>query len=213
MLVCINAAVSSSGQWSTCEGSGQVEWQTAGHESPTTSCRAGTVSASIVRSLLFSLSLSLSLSLFMSLSLSLSLTHTHTHTQHTHCHFSSQSKMLTQQITECHTSCHAQRLRQSFSDALTSVRQALVTARHPSSSSSLTQRTASLSDHCTSLYASIKSGLESSLGQLKVPLYTHFSLPLLHHNVCHYCYYIMYIQSRVYFSILLPGGPIGSVGN
>ncbi|CAI8052278.1 Vacuolar protein sorting-associated protein 51 homolog [Geodia barretti] len=72
------------------------------------------------------------------------------------------SKQLTQQIAESHTSCHAQRLRQSFSDTLTSVRQALVTARRPSS-----QQDDSLNGHCTALYASIKSGLESSLGQLK----------------------------------------------
>jgi hypothetical protein len=73
-----------------------------------------------------------------------------------------QSKLLTQQITESHTSCHAQRLRQSFSDALMSVRQALVTTKQPA-----TQHTSSLHHHCMALYSSIKSGLESSLGQLK----------------------------------------------
>lgn len=81
----------------------------------------------------------------------------------------SQSKLLTQQIAESHTSCHAQRLRQSFSDALTSVRQALVTVKRPT-----TQHTTSLNTHCTSLYAAIKNGLESSLGQLKV--HVHFCI-------------------------------------
>ena len=81
----------------------------------------------------------------------------------------SQSKVLTQQIAESHTACHAQRLRQSFSDALTSVRQALVTVKRPT-----TQHTTSLNTHCTSLYAAIKTGLESSLSQLKV--HAHFSI-------------------------------------
>ena len=76
---------------------------------------------------------------------------------------SRQSRLLTQQIAEAHTLCHAQRLRQSFSDALTGVRQALVTAKRPT-----TQQVTPLNTHCTTLYASIKTGLESSLGQLKV---------------------------------------------
>lgn len=74
-----------------------------------------------------------------------------------------QSKLLIQQIAESHTSCHAQRLRQSFSDTLMSVRQDLVTVKQ-----STTQHTTPLSHHCKALYAAIKSGLESSLGQLKV---------------------------------------------
>ena len=111
-------------------------------------------------------------------------------------HHYRKSKLLTQQIAESHTSCHAQRLRQSFSDALTSVRQALVTAKRPS-----THHVASLNDHCTTLYTSIKNGLESSLGQLKVNMYILSVLPTLYpamhglycklfsmHNPCVYVY-------------------------
>ena len=50
------------------------------------------------------------------------------------------------------------------SDVLMDVRQSLVTNK--TSSSPL--QAPSLNEHCSRLYATIKSGLESSLGQLKV---------------------------------------------
>lgn len=74
------------------------------------------------------------------------------------------SKFLVEQVAQVHTECHAQRLKQSFTDALMEVRHSLATSK---GTGTTPFQAPSLNEHCTALYATIKSGLESSLAQVK----------------------------------------------
>ncbi|XP_064382832.1 vacuolar protein sorting-associated protein 51 homolog isoform X2 [Halichondria panicea] len=75
--------------------------------------------------------------------------------------FSEKGYQLVTIVTGTHTECHSQRLQQSFTDTLMTVRHDLVTSKGSQ------QGGPTLRDHSATLYASIKSGLESALTNLK----------------------------------------------